>query len=74
MSMLCGQKRTGPKFTLVMEASLMYLGQMGIIMVGIKLGKDCVKKSMRGGESVIVDWGIFSAAGVQFLLYSYMAG
>ncbi len=37
--MLCGERRTGPKFTLVMRASAIYLGPMGNIMFVVKLGK-----------------------------------
>ncbi len=65
-SMLCGQRRTGPKFTLVMTASLIYLGLIGNILFGVRLRNNwnpkCVKKSVNGGGGSVMVWRMFSAA------------
>ncbi len=64
--MLCGQRRTGPKFTSVMKASLIYLGPIGNISSVSNWGKTepkvCKEVSERWRRKCHV-WGMFSAAG-----------
>lgn len=43
-SMVCGQIRTGPQFTLVMKASFIYFGLMGNIMFPVKLGPEACEE------------------------------
>ncbi len=75
-NMLCGQRRSGAKFTSVMKASLIYLGLMGNIMFVVKLRKDWTQSAWKvEGE---VSW-LGGCLQFQFLqqelglLYSYMA-
>ncbi len=71
--MLCGQRRTGPKFTSVMRASLIYWvwwEHFVQLQTEEKLKPKCVKKSVKG------EGGRFGGCSLQRefgLLYSYMA-
>ncbi len=51
-NMLCGQRRSGAKFTSVMKARLIYLGLMGNIMFVVKLRKDWTQSAWKVEEEV----------------------